>query len=120
MPRHLKLIARFANSGLVILCLVAAIGLLSKGNLGATLFMLAFGVLLAFNLYLIEKAAVALSEEEWLKAEVRKVLLRRKLRRMATEDPAGATDVDKERTDADKERTDADKERTDADKERTD
>jgi len=96
MPKHLKLIARFVNSGLIVLCLVAAIGLLSDGKLGATLFILSFGVLLAFNLYLIEKAAFILSEEEWLKAEVRKVLLRRKLRRMAKEEAAGTAVSDTE------------------------
>ncbi len=98
MPRHLKLIARFANSGLVILCLVAAIGLLSKGNLGATLSMLAFGVLFAFNLYLIEKSALVLSEEEWLKADVRKALLHWKQQRMAKEDAAGASPPDRDET----------------------
>lgn len=99
MPRHLKLIARFANSGLAMLCFILAIHGLSKGKVGGVVLALIFGALFAFNLYLIEKAAIALSEEEWLKAEVRKVLLRRKLRRLATEDPAGANDSDKERTD---------------------
>lgn len=96
MPRHLKLIARFANAGLAMLCLLLAIRSLPEGKFGAAILGLAFGTLFAFNLYLIEKAASILSEEEWLKGEVRKVLLRRKLKRMAKEDAAGTAVSDRE------------------------
>ena len=99
MPKHLKLIARLANSSLALLCFVLAIGSLSGGKVGGAVLGLVFGTLFAFNLYLIEKAASILSEEEWPKAEVRKVLLCRKLRRMAKEDATGAVPVDSERTD---------------------
>ncbi len=98
MPRYLKLIARFANAGIALLCFVLTLGLLSDGKLGGAFFTLAIGALFAFNLYLIEKAAMALSEEELLKAEVRKALLRRKLRRMAKEDAAGASAPDGEQS----------------------
>jgi len=86
MPKHLKLIARFANSGLIIFAILGAIGLLSKGKPGGALFVALIGALLGFNLYLIEKSAVLLSEEEWLKREVRKVFLRRKLQRLTQEE----------------------------------
>jgi hypothetical protein len=66
--------------------------------MGGALIVFAFGALFIFDLYLIEKAAVALSEEEWLKAEVRKALLRRKLRRMSKEDKAGATPPERDQT----------------------
>lgn len=99
MPKYLKLIARFANSGLALLCFILAIYSLSDGKVGGAVLGLIFGTLFAFNLYLIEKAASILSEEEWLKAEVRKVLLRRKLRRMAKEDATGAIPADSEQTD---------------------
>ena len=88
MPRHLKLIARFVNSGLAVVCFLMVILSIPQGKIGAAILALAFGALFAFNLYLIEKAASILSEEEWLKGEVRKVLLRRKLKRMAKEDAA--------------------------------
>lgn len=98
MPRYLKLIARFANAGFALICLAFAFGLLSNGKMGGALIVFAFGALFIFDLYLFEKAAVALSEEEWLKAEVRKALLRRKLRRMAKEDQAGAIPPEGDRT----------------------
>lgn len=96
MPRHLKLIARFANSGLAVFCFLMVILSMTEGKFAAAILALAFGVLFAFNLYLIEKAASILSEEEWLKGEVRKVLLRRKLKRMAKEDAAGKAMSDRE------------------------
>jgi hypothetical protein len=43
-----------------------------------------------FNLYLIEKASLLLSEEEWLKAQIRKTLLRRRLANLDQEERASA------------------------------
>ncbi len=97
MPRNLKLVARFANSGAILVFLVVAIALLAKGHVGSALFILAVAALLAFNLYLVEKAATLLSEEEWLKGEVRKALLRRKLAKLAKDDDAVAVDAGGER-----------------------
>jgi hypothetical protein len=88
MPKHLKLIARFANVGLTLFMVLGVLGLLGKGNVGGALFFSLIAVLLGFNLYLIEKSAMLLSEEEWLKSEVRKVFLRRKLARLAREEAA--------------------------------
>jgi hypothetical protein len=93
MPRKLKLVARFANSGAVLVFLFVAIGILARGNVGGALFFLAVTALLAFNLYLIEKSATLLSEEEWLKGEVRKALLRRKLARLEKDDDVVAVDA---------------------------
>jgi hypothetical protein len=92
MPQHLKLIARFANSGLALILTAAALGLLSRGDMGAAVATLLLALLLAFNLYLVEKSALLLSEEEWLKGEVRKVLLRRKLARLSKEEAADGGD----------------------------
>jgi hypothetical protein len=52
---------------------------LAHGSLGATLFSLALAALAAFNVYVIEKVAQLTSEEEFLKAEVRKAELRKEL-----------------------------------------
>jgi len=88
VPKHLKLIARFANSGaLVCMALIALVGL-GKGNYGLAVAFASFTALLGFNLYLVEKSAMLLSEEEWLKSEVRKVFLRSKLARLAREEAA--------------------------------
>ncbi|WP_193366749.1 hypothetical protein [Pelagibius marinus] len=86
MPKYLKLIARFANSGAIAIMLLLVLYALGKGKFGMALFLAFFAALLSFNLYLIEKSALLLSEEEWLKSEVRKVFLRRKLRRLAEEE----------------------------------
>lgn len=88
MPRNLKLVARFADTAAILVFLVVAIALLSRGNAGSALFGIAVAALFGFNLYLVEKSARLLSEEEWLKGEIRKVHLRRKLQRLASEDEA--------------------------------
>ncbi|MGD1878839.1 MAG: hypothetical protein ACFB13_15235 [Kiloniellaceae bacterium] len=89
MPKYLKLIARLANSGAIAVMLAFVLFALGKGDLGIALTLGLFTVLMGFNLYLIEKSAMLLSEEEWLKSELRKVFLRRKLRRLAQEEAGG-------------------------------
>jgi hypothetical protein len=98
MPIHLKLIARFANSAFALVCVLLAIHGLSNGKAVVTILALLYGSIFAFNLYLIEKSALALSEEEWLKADVRKTLLHWKQQRMAKEDAAGASPPDRDET----------------------
>jgi len=66
-----------------VLFVVIGIG---RGDFAMSLVLALLGVVFGFNLYLIEKSAMLLSEEEWLKSEVRKVFLRRKLARLAKED----------------------------------
>ena len=90
MPKYLKLIARLANSGAIAVMLAFVLFALGKGDFGIALTLGLFTALMGFNLYLIEKSAMLLSEEEWLKSELRKVFLRRKLRRLAKEEAAGA------------------------------
>ncbi len=90
MPKHLKLLSRIGNSGAIFLLLLFATLSLGKGNAGFALILVLFAALYGFNLYLVEKSATLLSEEEWLQSEVRKALLRRKLARMAEEDEASA------------------------------
>lgn len=86
MPTYLKLIARFANIGVIGFLALGAFAVHAKDKPGGALLLFAIAVLLGFNLYLVEKSAMLLSEEEWLKSEVRKVFLRRKLRRLAEEE----------------------------------
>ena len=86
MPRYLKLIARFTNSGLIIFMVLFSLIGIGKGDLIFAVIFLLLGALLGFNLYLIEKSAMLLSEEEWLKSEVRKIFLRRKLARLTREE----------------------------------
>jgi len=57
MPKYLKLIARFANSGLALLCFILVIVSLGVGKPAGIALGLLFGTLFAFSLYLIEKAA---------------------------------------------------------------
>lgn len=90
MPRHLKLIARFANSGAILILLLLVLAALSKGVGVGVAIGLVCVALLTFNLYLIEKSALLLSEEEWLKGEVRKIQLRRELARLREEEAAEA------------------------------
>ena len=95
MPRYLKLIARFANTGLAGLFALISLTSLSSDRPGMVFFFLAIAGLLGFNQYLIEKAAMLLSEEEWLKGEIRKAFLRRKLKQLAS----GEIPVDPEERD---------------------
>jgi hypothetical protein len=87
MPIHLKLIARFANSAFALVCVLLAIHGLSNGKAVVTILALLYGSIFAFNLYLIEKSALAL-----------KTLLHWKQQRMAKEDAAGASPPDRDET----------------------
>ena len=82
MPLHLKWMARLGNIGGALL--FGVVGLFSLGDkgIGFVLVMLMLAAFFALNLYLVEKSAIVLSEEAWLEAEIRKVLLRRKLARL--------------------------------------
>ena len=86
MPKYLKLFARYINSGLIAMSVLFVVIGIGRGDFAMSLVLALLGVVFGFNLYLIEKSAMLLSEEEWLKSEVRKVFLRRKLARLAKED----------------------------------
>lgn len=89
MPAHIRLTARFINGLFAGLGLFMCVLTLAEGKeteLFVTFLVLAvFG---AFNLYVIEKSARLLSEEEWLQAEVRKAELRRQLAEMQRQEAA--------------------------------
>ncbi len=74
------------NGALICPVIIIGIFVLVSGKIGGAFAAFLPAALLAFNLYLIEKAAMALSEEEWLKAQIRTRLLRRKLTHMMSED----------------------------------
>lgn len=80
MPLYLRIIGRYGNGLAAVL--LGALGLFGSSRPGAVdvlAALLALCALALFNLYVIERAARLLSEEEWLKAELRKAELRRKL-----------------------------------------
>lgn len=79
MPTRIKLIGRYANGVVAALFTILFVYGLGKGELSIALFCGIVAALCGFNLYVMEKAAALLSEEEWLKAELRKAELRRKL-----------------------------------------
>lgn len=83
MPAHVRFIGRYGN-GLAAL-FFAFIVLSQSVEGGAVVIIVALCGLCLFNIYVIEKSARALAEEEWLKAEVRKAELRRQLQEL---DPA--------------------------------
>lgn len=89
MPPHVRILARLANVavGLVgFLLLLAGFGRVGTGALVIGLAMVAAA---GYSQYVIEKAAKLLSEEEWLKAQIRKEELRHRLAEMRTAGPAG-------------------------------
>jgi hypothetical protein len=91
MPPRIRLIGRFGNALAVLL--FGALGLFAgdHGPPGMTFLMLALAALSGFNLYAIEHAAGLLSEEEWLKSEVRKAELRQRLQTLSTAGAASST-----------------------------
>ena len=87
MPPRLRLIGRYGNGALALINAVFVPFAVAEGSFSVALAFLAVAVLGCFNIYVVEKAAAATSEEEWLKAEIRKAELRRKLADL-TGDPA--------------------------------
>jgi hypothetical protein len=78
MPDHIKLVARYGNALAALVFGLLGLGLLTRQP-GASLFLFLVCALAVFNLYVIEHCNRLLSEEEWLKSEVRKAELRQKL-----------------------------------------
>jgi hypothetical protein len=87
MPPRIRYLSRYGNGAVAVLFAIVSILALGKGDLGIALFCAAVTVLCAFNVYVMEKAAALLGEEEWLKAEVRKAELRRKLVGLTEDNP---------------------------------
>lgn len=76
---YLKFIGRYANGAATVFFVLLFVVLMAKGEPLLALFCGAVAALCGFNVYMAEKAAAVCSEEERLKAEVRKNELRRKL-----------------------------------------
>ena len=88
MPLHVRIIGRFGNGlAAILLGALFLFGYSMPSSDGVLAALLALCVLAAFNLWVIEKAARLLSEEEWLKAELRKAELRRQLAALAAGGP---------------------------------
>jgi hypothetical protein len=81
MPGHVRFIGRYGN-GLAALFFAFIVFSRSVEGGGAVVIIVAFFALCLFNLYVIEKAARLLAEEEWLKAELRKAELRRQIQEL--------------------------------------
>jgi hypothetical protein len=79
MPRRLRLIGRYGNGALALLNALFAPIVIAQGQLAVGLGFLAVLALACFNIFLVEKAAAATSEEAWLAGEVRKAELRHQL-----------------------------------------
>lgn len=93
MPRWVQLIGRYGNLALILYFgFLTLYGLIVEGRpFGLALFFAMPAALGAFNFWVIRKAAFLLAEEQWLKGEVRKAELRRKLQEMAEEDAREAS-----------------------------
>ena len=85
MPPRIRLIGRYGNALAILLFAALTLVGLSRGPEGFAILMLALGALECFNLYALEQAARLLSEEEWLKSEVRKAELRQRLRSLGSD-----------------------------------
>lgn len=87
MPSRMKLIGRYGNgAGAVAFGLIFIFALI-RGEIVFAFFALLVSGLAGFNIYITEKAAALTAEEEWLKAELRKAELRRRLGALAGETP---------------------------------
>ncbi|MET4700802.1 hypothetical protein ABIE65_003844 [Constrictibacter sp. MBR-5] len=88
MPFYVRFISRYGNGLVIILFGLMALAMLfgRKSSLTGTLVFALPAAMCTFNLWTLRRAAQALSEEEWLKSEVRKAELRRRLHDMAMED----------------------------------
>jgi hypothetical protein len=87
MPVRIRLLGRYGNGIAAVLFGLIFVFALTRGELGFALFCLLVSGLAGCNVYITEKAVALTAEEEWLKAELRKAELRRKLGGLAGETP---------------------------------
>lgn len=87
MPPRIRLLSRYGNGAAAMLFASLSLFALSKGDFAIALFCAGVAALCGFNVYVMEKAATLLGEEEWLKTEIRKAELRRKLAGLTTDTP---------------------------------
>jgi hypothetical protein len=79
VPSGIRITALATNGALCALFVALALFGLGQGRLGLMLFFALVAGTCGFILYVIHKAATLLSEEEWLRAELRKAELRQQL-----------------------------------------
>ncbi len=79
MSRQTRMIAYIGNGALVLLSALTVMAALSRGHTGPAVALALICGLGIFNIRVVWKASAALSEEEWLAAEVRKAEMRRQL-----------------------------------------
>lgn len=87
MPSRIRLVGRYGNGVAAVLFAIIFVFALTQGELGFALLCLLVSALAGCNVYIAEKAAALTAEEEWLKAELRKAELRRRLGVLAGETP---------------------------------
>ena len=92
MPSYLKRLS-LAGSMLLFLLFLLLAWVGPSHSTGMMVIGLGGMIIVAFNAYLLRKAARLLEEEEWLKAEVRKAELRQRLRALNGESAAVAGPV---------------------------
>ena len=90
MPFYVRFIGRYGNGLVVLVFGLMALTMLSGKDprVGGALVFALPAAMCAFNLWALRRAAQTLSEEEWLRSEVRKAELRRRLHELALEDAA--------------------------------
>ena len=79
MPSRLRSVAVWGNGTLALFFFFITLILLFQLDFVSTLFCGLVTAFAAFNVYVLRQSAVMVSEEEWLKAEIRKAELRKTL-----------------------------------------
>lgn len=79
MSRQTRIIAYIGNGALALLSALIMMASFSRGHVGPAVVLALICGLGIFNIRIILKASAALSEEEWLAAEIRKAEMRRQL-----------------------------------------
>ena len=92
MPVWIRTLGLVGNAIVAAFFLLGGLWSLAKGGLGVAIFFWLVAGVAGFSWYVIRKAARLLSEEEWLKAEIRKTALRRQLAAMQAEPSQPADD----------------------------
>jgi hypothetical protein len=88
VPAHFWLIGRYGNGAAALVFALFTLVSLDRGRRGLTAALISLCLLAAFNSYAFGWMTRFFSEEEWLKGELRKAELRRKLADLAP--PGGA------------------------------
>jgi len=90
MPPHVRILARLGNLAVGLFGFLLLLAGFDRVGTPALIIGLAMIAAAGYNQYAIEKAARLLSEEEWLKAQIRKEELRHRLAEMRSQAPSDA------------------------------